>query len=143
MRNNKSLLVCLVVTIAVYLAFYTDGHKARKIQILKAVYPAGILPGTSSETMVFCLDQPYPLKSVKVVEVEEARTNKFAHALWAMVAPAAPQPIKSFRYGADLPGMQPKVATAVPEPLDPDATYTLEIETGNGLKGEITFQPPP
>lgn len=53
-----------------------------------------------------------------------------------------PEPVKSFRYGAILPGMQPDAATAQPEPLDPDTTYSLVVESG-GLKGELTFQPPP
>jgi hypothetical protein len=143
MHKNTVLWGCLAATIAVYLVFFSDGHKARKIQILLAVYPAGILPGTSTETMVFCLDKPYPLTSVKVVPSEEARTNRFAHPLWHLVAPAAAPPVKSFRYGAALAGMEPEVATALPEPLDADTTYSLQIETGNGLKGEITFQPPP
>jgi hypothetical protein len=142
MRDNKMLLVCLAATIAVYLAFFSDGHKARKIHILKAVYPAGILPGTDAETLVFSLDQPYPLTSVKVVPSDEARTNKYAHPVWHMVAGAASQPVKSFRYGAALPGMRPEVETAQPEPLDPDTSYSLEVEAG-GLKGELTFQPPP
>jgi hypothetical protein len=143
MLKNTKLLVCLAALIAVYLAFFSDGHKAKKIQILLAVYPPGILPGTSNETMVFCLDQPYPLRSVKVVPSDEARTNKYVHPLWHVVAQAATQPIKSFRYGAALPGMQADAAAEQPEPLDADTTYSLQIEARNGLKGEITFQPPP
>jgi hypothetical protein len=143
MHKNTAGLICLTALIAVYFAFFSDGHKARKIQILMAVYPAGILPGTSTETMVFSLDKPYPLTSVKVVPSEEARTNKYPHALWHMVAPAPGEPIKTFRYGAALPGMTPEVSTAAAEPLDADTTYSLQIEARNGLKGEITFQPPP
>ena len=142
MHKTAVLLVCLAALIAVHLAFFSDGKKDRKIHILLAVYPAGILPGTSAETMVFSLDKPYPLTSVKVVPAEEARTNKFAHPLWHLVAPDGAQPIKSFRYGMDLPGMQPEVATATPEPLDADTSYSLEIESKQGLKGELTFQPP-
>jgi hypothetical protein len=141
MHKNPKLLACLAATIAIYLVFFTDGHKAKKIQILKAVYPAGILPGTSSPTMVFSLDRPYALTSVKVVETEEAETNKFAHALWHMVATPSAQPVKTFRYGAELPGMKPYLETAQPEPLDPDTTYSLVVESGR-LKGELTFQPP-
>lgn len=139
MRKNSVLLVCLAATIAIYVAVFTDGHKAKKIQILKAVYPAGILPGTSTETMVFCLDHPYPLTSVKVVPTEEAQTNKFAHPVWHMVADPSSQPVRTFRYGASLPGMHPEVDTAEPEPLDPDTSYSLVVESG-GLKGELTFQ---
>jgi hypothetical protein len=143
MKNKLVLLVVVAAIAVVYNSFFSDWHKARKIQILLAVYPAGILPGTSSDTMVFCLDKPYPLRSIKVVPAEEARTNKFAHALWHMVAGDATQPVKSFRYGAAIPGMQPEVAAAPPEPLDADKRYSLEVETAKGLKGEITFQPPP
>jgi hypothetical protein len=141
MRKNPKLLVCLIATIAIYLVFFTDGHKAKKIQIIKAVYPAGILPGTTSPTIVFSLDRPYALTSVKVVETDEAETNKFAHALWHMVAAASAEPVKTFRYGADLPGMKPYLDTAQPEPLDPDMTYSLVVESGS-LKGELSFQPP-
>ncbi len=144
MNKKTALLIVVVALAAVYHASFSDWHKARKIQIMLAVYPGGILPGTSSATMVFALDKAYPLTSVKVVSVEEARTNKYPHALWHMVA--APNPanaVKSFRYGAAIPGMQPEVATALPEPLDADTTYSLEVEAGKNLKGDITFQPPP
>jgi hypothetical protein len=141
MRNNPKLLACLIATIAIYLVFFTDGTKARKIQILKAVYPAGILPGTSSPTMVFSLDKPYALTSIKVVETEEAKTNKFPHELWHMIATPSAQPVKTFRYGADVPGMKPYLPSAQPEALDPDETYSLVVESGR-LKGELHFQPP-
>ena len=143
MNRTTALLVGLASLATVWLAFFSDWHKARKIQILLAVYPAGILPGTSSDTLVFCLDKAYPLTSIKVVESEEARTNKYAHALWHLVAAAPAKPIKSFRYGAAVPGLRPEVSTALPEPLQAGASYSLLVEAGKDLKGELTFQPPP
>jgi hypothetical protein len=143
MNKKTVLLICVAAMAAVRVAFISDWHKAPKIQILLAVYPGGIVPGTSSDTMVFCLDKAYQLTSVKVVPSEEARTNKYAHPLWHLVAGSAAKPIKSFRYGMAIPGMQPEVATALPEPLQAETSYSLQVEAGKDLKGEITFEPPP
>jgi len=89
--------------------------------------------------MAFYLDKAYPLTSVEVVSTEEARTNKYPHALWHMVAQAVPPLTATFNYGAAIPGMKPEVSTALPEPLQPDVDYSLVVEAGNGLKGEKSF----
>lgn len=98
--------------------------------------------GSDTPDLIFRFTNAYPLTSIEVVEVEDARTNKYPHALWRLVAASAPVPTSSFGYGADIPGMKPEIATAKPEPLDADTEYCLTVEAGKNLKGKITFQAP-
>jgi hypothetical protein len=98
--------------------------------------------GSETPELIFRFTYSYPLTSIKVVEAEDARTNKYPHALWHVVAATAPVPMASFGYGAAIPGMKPEVSTAVPEPLEADTEYFLLVEAGKNLKGKITFQPP-
>jgi len=98
--------------------------------------------GSETPDLIFRFVNSYPLTSIEVVAAEDARTNKYPHALWHLVAAAAPAPTTSFAYGAAIPGMKPEVSTAVPEPLEADTDYFLLVEAGKNLKGKITFQAP-
>ena len=91
---------------------------------------------------MFYLDKAYSLTSVKVVATEDARTDKYPHALWHIVAVSNSAPIRNFRYGERIRGMNPRDSTALPEPLDPDTTYSLLIEAPNNLKGAAHFSAP-
>jgi hypothetical protein len=124
--------LALVLTI-LYIVNFTDWFKHKNIQIYWRISPA------NASVMAFYLDKAYPLTSVEVVSTEEARTNKYPHALWHMVAQDASKLTATFDYGAAIPGMKPEVSTALPEPLQPDVTYSLVVEAGNGLKGEKSF----
>jgi len=132
---NKQTYILIGVALALtmlYIVYFTDWLKHKNIQISSRISPA-------SGAMVFYLDKDYPLTSVEVVPTAEARTNKYPHALWHLVAQAAPAVTKTFNYGAAIAGMKPEVVTAVPEPLQPDTDYSLIVETGTGLKGEKLF----
>ena len=133
MNKQTFFLVGLALVLAtLYIAYFTDWLKHKNIQVDWRISP-------SSGTATFYLHEAYPLTSVEVVATEDAKTNKYPHALWHMVAQAAPVPITTFNYGVAIPGMKPEVATALPEPLQPDVNYSLVVEAGNGLKGEKTF----
>ncbi|MGA2750515.1 MAG: hypothetical protein ABSG59_17220 [Verrucomicrobiota bacterium] len=134
--RTVSLVGLAVILAAVYVTFFTDWRKHKKIQIYWTQSRSG------PPTIMFYLDKEYALTSVKVVPAEEARTNKYAHALWDIVAASNSAPTKTFDYGQNIPGMKPVVPTAQPEPLDADTRYCLLIEAQNNLKGEITFEPP-
>ena len=77
-----------------------------------------LLGGSETPGLVFRFTNAYSLTSIEVVETEDARTNKYPHALWHVVAEAAPVPTTSFYlHGAAIPGMKPEIPTAVPEQL--------------------------
>jgi len=143
MNKRTLLLVCAALALAgAYLAFFIDWHKRPKIQIFMEKSRRSILGGSETPDLIFRFTNSYPLTSIEVVEAEDARTNKYPHALWHLVAAAAAVPTTSFGYGAAIPGMKPEVSTAVPEPLEADTEYFLLVEAGKNLKGKITFQPP-
>jgi hypothetical protein len=133
MNKQSFFLVGVALVLAMlYIVYFTDWFKHKNIQISSRISPA-------SGAMVFYLDKAYPLTSVEVVSTEEAKTNKYPHALWHMVAQSAPALTATFNYGAKIPGMKPEVATALPEALQPDTDYSLVVKAGSDLKGEKSF----
>jgi hypothetical protein len=140
-RTVRLVYVALALG-AAYLAFFIDWHKEQKIHISWDKSLQSIMGGSENPTIIFHLDKPQPLTAIEVVESEDARTNKYPHPLWHLVAADAPVPTSTFRYGAKIKGMKPEIATALPEPLEPDISYTLLVEAGKDLKGQLTFQAP-
>jgi hypothetical protein len=144
MRNKRTVwLVCAALVLAgAYLRYFFDWHPQTKIQIFCEKSRRSILGGSETPDLIFRFTNTYAVTSIKVVEAEDARTNKYPHALWHLVAASAPVPTSSFNYGATIPGMKPQIGTALPEPLQSDTKYSLMVEADKHLKGEITFLPP-
>jgi hypothetical protein len=143
MNNRTVTLVCAALVLAgASVALHIDWHKRPKIQIFLEKSRRSIMGGKDIPDLIFRFTNAYPLTSIEVVEAADARTNKFPHALWHLVAADKPVPTTSFVYGSSIPGMKPEISTAVPEPLDPDTDYNLVVEAGKNLKGKITFQAP-
>jgi len=133
MNKQTIFLVGVALVLAtLYIANFTDWLKHKNIQVFWRISPA-------SGAVAFYLDKAYPLSSVEVVSTEDAKTNKYPHALWHMVAQTAPPPTATFNYGAEIPGMKPEVSTALPEPLQPNVEYSLVVQSETGLKGEKSF----
>jgi hypothetical protein len=143
MTNKRTVwLVCAAVVLAgAYMRYFFDWHKPANIQIFCEKSRQAILGGSETPATAFHFTNSYPLTSIEVVEAEDARTNKYPHALWHLVAAAGPVPTSSFVYGAAIPGMKPEISTADPEPLQADTTYSLMVEAAKNLKGQLTFQP--
>jgi hypothetical protein len=135
MNKQTYFLVGVALVLATLrIVALTDWFSHKNIQISWRISPS------NAAVVIFYLDKAYPLTSVEVVSAEDAKTNKYPHALWHMVAVAAPAVTKTFDYGAAIPGMKPEVSTAVPEPLQPDTDYSLIVEAGSGLKGTEPFK---
>ena len=133
MNLRTTALVSFALALAIlYIAYFTDWFKAKNIHIFSRPSPA-------TGAREFYLDKPYPLTSVEVVFADDAKTNKFPHALWHLVAKNGSTPVDEFSYGGTIPGMAPEVATAKPEPLLPETQYAVLIESGKNLKGHLTF----
>lgn len=134
MSKQTFFLVSMAVVLAIlYVAYFTDWTKPKNIHVFWRISPA------NASGVAFYLDKEYPLTSIKVVSTDDAKTNKYPHELWHMVAQGTPPMTKTFNYGGVIPGMKPEVPTAVPEPLQPDTDYSLIVEAGNGFKGEKSF----
>jgi hypothetical protein len=141
MNKRTVLLVCAALVLAgAYLRYFFDWHERSEIQIFCEKSRSAILGGSETPGIVFHFTGSYPLTSIEVVDAEDARTNKFPHALWHLVAADKPVPTSSFGYGAAIPGMKPEIATALPEPLQDDTKYSLRVEAAKNFKGQINFQ---
>jgi hypothetical protein len=141
MNKRTVWLVCVALVLAgAYMHYFFDWHERTKIQIFCEKSRQAILGGSEAPGLVFHFNNSYSLTSIEVVDAEDARTNKYPHALWHVVAADAPVPTTSFGYGAAIPGMKPEIATALPEPLQPDTKYCLLVEAAKHLKGQLTFQ---
>lgn len=134
MTKKAVLLFCAALVLAsLYVANFTDWLKPKKIHIFWRISPA------NAANISFYLDKGYELTSVEVFSAEDARTNKFPHALWHMIAAGTPPVTTNFMYGEAIPGMKPDVATALPEPLQPGTDYCLVVQTRDKLKAESSF----
>jgi len=146
--NKRTLWLVGVALLlgAAYLRFFIDWNKGREIHIIWDKSRPMARRANDNPVIVFHLvdehrvDKPYPLTSIKVVETDDALTNEYPHALWYLIATNTPVPTDTFRYGGRVKGMKPEIASALPEPLDPDTSYTLLVEAGKNLKGKCTFQ---
>lgn len=84
-------------------------------------------------SIVFSLDQDYPVRSIKVVALADDGTP--GDTVWALKRDDAPE-LSAFAYGQQLRGME---TTTPPMPLTDGATYRLVV-LARGARGEIDFQ---
>ena len=95
---------------------------------------------SDTDPVFFAFDRKLKLTSLKVIPVSDIETNKYPHPIWHLVSASNSVPITEFVYGTRIPGMQPAVQGATPDPLEPGVKYRLLIETKGG-KAEHDFVP--
>ena len=147
-RKEYFLVGSVLVLVAVYAVFFSDWFKPKFIRVEHAVrssreaWAGGqrVVPDTKGAgSVTFALHKSYRLTSIRVVRSDEAATNRFAHPLWQLVSKKGSEPTEGFAYGFRLPGMEPTVAGAEPEPLAAGVDYCLLVEAGS-LKGSNVFR---
>ena len=139
---NKRTVILLIVaggllTVS-YVLFYSDSSDAKNIQVFLTHRQTS---AKGPRQIIFTLDKTYKVDSIRFCRAAEWQTNKFAHGLWHIVARLHPMPVAEFMYGQNVPGMDPSVPGAKPEPLEPGVKYTLCIQAGP-LKTEKVFTMP-
>jgi hypothetical protein len=146
-KKTVALIVVAFVLAGVYVAFFTDWFKKPQIQILPQIRP----PSRSGKAprvpvgdvpvypVTFAFDRKYQFTEIRVVAVDDEKTNKFPHAVWHMISDSNSVPVKAVVYGAPLSGMKPKVPKTPPEPLQPDVPYMLYVQAGRA-EGKAKFQ---
>src|SRR5262245_29651403 len=125
-------LIAILVGIGVY-RFKDDLFGPKKIQIFYRNFPARS-GGAEKFSLSFYLDKPYQLRSIKVVSVKDAETNKYPHALWHLVAQTNSVPTEQFKYGGHIVGMKSDMPHAAPESLEPGQKYKLIVETDTKVR---------
>jgi hypothetical protein len=132
--NKKSwvLIVIALVLGGLYVIYFSNWFKPKIIQI-SYTRRSGITQ--------FSLGNPYELTSVKVFSVSALQSNKYALPVWQLKSESKSDPVRNFFYGRTIPGMEPIVSNARPDPLEPGVTYRIVVETAHSQKAEHDFTP--
>ena len=139
-KKNIGLVLLLLALGTIYVFKFTSAFEKSSIQIIFSVRPKiGRGKRTMENAVTFSLDNKYQLTSLKVIEENELKTNKYPHAVWHLISESNSEPTKLIIYGMPVDGMKPEVAKVKPEPLQPKVNYVLLLEAGN-VKGQTTFQ---
>ncbi|HET7624833.1 MAG TPA: hypothetical protein VFM25_06160 [Verrucomicrobiae bacterium] len=142
--TKKNLFLALLVLALAALSLYLnkDRFRGESIQIgSRWVTPRGWMrrnrksPG---KQLVFLLNNKYELTSVKVIPVDDIKTNRFPHPIWELTTDSNSVPTKEFFYGRNIRGMKPSVKGATPGELEPGVAYRLFVEAGS-LKAQQDF----
>ena len=147
--TKKNIFVVVAVVLLAGLSLYINRARFQSEPIRigsRSLLPRSVaarrVPKNPANSVVFLLNRPLKLTSIKVVSLSEIQTNKFALPLWQLVSESRSIPVKDFIYGANIKGMQPNVKGAVADPLQPGVQYRLLVEAGS-LKAEHDFTPAP
>jgi hypothetical protein len=144
MSRTKVILVSafFVIAAGLYVYLHRDAFRRPVIEISHTRERlAGRRPGGAPNPAphpTFVLAQYCRLTSVKVIVLDELKAKGFAHPLWELDTKSNSAPVKLFSYGGRIPGMQPAIPGARPEPLTNNVTYRLLVEAGS-LKGQHDF----
>jgi hypothetical protein len=138
------LVAVAIVLLGVYIAFFTTWGRHPTIEVLTQIRPP--LRGNRStpegevpvNPILFSFPHDLRLTEIRVVAVDDEKTNKFPHALWHLISDSNSTPTRAFAYGAKLRGMKPKIPRAEPEPLQPDVYYRIYLAAGKA-RGDKTF----
>jgi hypothetical protein len=148
-RNVVSISV-LVAMIGIYVFFFTDWFKPKKIEIFHTSRSTATLRlgprvkagNENTRVIQFGLNGSYQLTEIKVVPLEQWKTNPSVLPVWHLITDSNSIPIKGFPYGQAIRGMKPAVGTQWPKPLETNVTYRMFITAGS-LKGQHDFVPVP
>ncbi len=144
-KNIFQIAAIILVVAGFYLYLFRDSLRRPRIQIVHAIRTrsagrrrAPAAADASASVIVFSLGQAYQLTSVKVVPLEQFKTNKYAHPVWELVSKSNSVPTQAFFYGSPIRGMHTPEKNTSPDPLAPNVPYRLFVEAGS-LKGVHDF----
>jgi hypothetical protein len=145
MNKKNCVLIAIVVVLAgVYVVYFTNWFQPRAIHISSTTRriiqtDQNARAAAAPIRLYFDLGgADYSLTEVKVVPLAGLQTNKFAQPVWHLVSDEGSDDVNAFFYGENIRGMDPAVAGARPEPLQPGVTYRLFVAAGRA-RGQHTF----
>lgn len=144
-----AFIVFLVFAASGYIYFYGDYFRKPTIRISHTFRPRSAAmnrrkpdnsapPATTLNNLIFALDTEFRLTSLKVVLLDEYKTNKYIRPVWELVSSSNSVPTKAFFYGANIGGMHPAIKDSRPDALSNNVPYRLLVEAGR-IKGECDF----
>jgi hypothetical protein len=138
-KKNWLLIAIMVALAALYVVYFTDWFKPRKIIISHTALRAMTQPAGALPLLIFGFNGSFRLTELKVVPLAEWQTNQHVLPVWHLVSDSNSVPIKLIHYGAGIRGMKPAVEGKRAEPLDPDTVYRLFVTAGN-IKAQHDFK---
>lgn len=133
-RKNlfQTSLFVLLGVICFYV--YRDHFKGQVIQIShRSISQRGArfrrLTDSETEAVVFLLNQPLKLKSVKVFPVKDL--VQAGQPVWELVSDSSSAPVQDFGYGMGIRGMHTVISGAAPGTLERGVTYRVQIVAGH------------
>jgi hypothetical protein len=148
--TKKNIVVLTLTFLAVagfYFYLYRDSFHKPTIQIFHTFRPSRAAmfqraPDTSESDLDNSLDfgmaRDYRLTSLKVISLDDLKTNKYPHPLWELTSTSNSVPLRAFAYGKHIRGMHPPVKGETATPLTPNVPYRLELEAGR-ISGQHDF----
>ena len=148
--TKKNILTVSAIFLLGALSLYLnkDRFASDVIQIShRSITPRGTKARTAASKapaneVIFLATKSIKLKSVKVVLVDDAQTNKYPHAIWDLVSDSNSIPVKEFVYGTSIRGMQLALKGIGADALQPGFNYRILVETAAG-KLQHDFVPTP
>jgi len=147
MNTKNVFLVATVITLAaIYVFFFTDWFKPQHLEIFHTSrsMPASrfgprVRAGNANTAIVqFGLNGAYRLTEIKVIDLNQWKTNPSVLPMWHMVTDSNSVPVKIFPYGVAIGGMRPLVGNEWAKPLEPNTTYRIIVSSGKRT-GEHDF----
>ena len=135
-RKEYVWIVILVALGVIYVHFFTNWFAKGQLQIMPSRRPGRGDSGV--ESVVFTLNAPYKIKSLKVLEMPDGKFDPHGHVLWHLVSDSNSTPTQAFAYGHHIRGMKQAPDNSRAEALQPDVLYRLIVSTGN-LTGSADF----
>jgi hypothetical protein len=136
-KRNWLFIGSAIVLVGVYFCFFTNWFRPRPIEVFYAsrfnVKPRNrwiAAANANTEMVFFGLGHSYKLTEIKVVRLDDWKTNSFALPLWHLISDSNSIPVKLFPYGQPIRGMKPVLARQRPKPLEPNVTYRIFIAAG-------------
>jgi hypothetical protein len=136
-KNFILLGASFLAVAAFYFYLYKDSFRKPHIQISHTIRASAWALAHSQNsgdeplrTVIFGLERDYRLTSVKVLQVSELETNKYAHPIWELTSDSNSVPTRAFTYGMRIRGMHPPIKGERPGQLDLNVPYRLVIEAG-------------
>jgi hypothetical protein len=139
-RKNVILIAVVLALAGVYVIYFTDWFRQKTMHISQTSRLVRFArTGETTGRIFFGLGDYYSLTEIKVVPLAALQTNKFAEPVWHLVSDEGSDDVRQFTYGQKINGMDPAVAGARPEPLQPGVTYRLFVAAGK-VRGQHDFE---
>ena len=147
-KKQWSFLAVIVALVAFSVYLNRDRFARAGIQIIHRSRPDRLGAGgrnaseSRADPVIFGLNRPLRLTSIKVIPLAALQTNQYAQPIWHLTSDSNSVPVTDFTYGGAVQGMRPASEGASADPLEPRVQYRLFIEA-DAIKATHDFSAVP